>query len=426
MATTTEANTVTLRAQCLCRAQTFTACVPHSALPLKGSSCHCTSCRHVTGAMRSSDAVWPGPTGDIVSAAGGQDSTLKRYRFSGRANILFCGGCGSKLFWEQWQHPQPSREDEDVSGEGVEYFVFTGVLDGEGEGWDKGRPLVKWEDHIFVGDTRDGGASCWLRGMNGEVGEPVKVWLGGRDKSEEVAPGVCWPAVKDLPGYEVTLKAAEGDKGNVPIRCHCGGVDFVLRAGEAQRESAERQKNGGELSRFADPVTHKLYASLDCCDSCRIWSGSEVVHWTFPLLRHMSFAGENAEHLPEDTSKLREALEANDSRLGTLAMYASSPRVQRYFCGSCSACVFYAVDTRPDMVDLAVGMLDSPEGARAESALSWAFGGLISWKPDMIGTWREGLLQAVERESEQWRIERGYPKNWMRVAVEQATQAGGN
>ncbi|KAJ4302038.1 hypothetical protein N0V88_002172 [Collariella sp. IMI 366227] len=254
--------TITLLARCLCGTHTFPTTLPVSSLPLKVSACHCISCRHVTGALRSSDAVWPGPASDIA---------------------------------------------------------------------------------------------------------------------------------------------------------------------DALREFEAMQKKGEELPFFVDPATHKLLASQDCCASCRIWSGSEVYNWTFSLLRHISIAGADASEFPSSTAELRAAVEGKDGkprdpRFGTLTFYASSPDVQRYHCGRCSASVFYAVDSRPSMVDIAVGVLNSPDGARAESVLSWAFGEAFSWKQDMEGTWREGILHAVERDLEQWRIERGYPKNWHRVAREKAAR----
>ena len=351
---------------------------------------------------------------------------MRRYWFSERVRVLFCGGCGAALFFEY-------RDKEAVGG--VRYCVFTGALSGEvSEGEGEVPALVRWVDHMFVGDTVDGGATCWLREINGEGddGPPVRMWLGARGESEEVPPGVRWPALGDLKGYEVGLKAAEGERGNVPIRCRCGGVDLVLRAGELQREFEEMQKKGEELPFFVDPVTHKMLASLDACESCRRCAASELCNWTFSLLRHISFAdGDEAGGFPQSTAELKAAVEGTegrvrDPRFGTLAFYASSPDVQRYFCGRCSAHVFYAVDSRPDLVDIAVGLLSSPDGARAESVLSWSFGGVTSWMQDMVGTWREPLLRAALKDVEEWRIERGYPKNWHRVAREQqAEQSGG-
>ncbi|KAH6850439.1 hypothetical protein B0I37DRAFT_371653 [Chaetomium sp. MPI-CAGE-AT-0009] len=267
--------------------------------------------------------------------------------------------------------------------------------------------------------------------MYGEGEPPAKVWLGGRDCSEEVPAEVRWPAVGVLEkGYEAGLKARAGREGDVPIRCHCRGIDLVLRAGEAQREYEEMQRRGGELPWYVDPVTHKGLGSLDGCDSCRLAAGSEVYNWTFAALKHISFAGSSQEGFPTDTLQLRKAIEVEngeerDPRFGTIAVYASSPDVQRYFCGRCSATLFYAVDDRPDIVDVAVGLLDSPDGARAESAISWSFGGAMSWREDMIGTWRETMLHAVEKDVEEWRVERGYPKFWRRAAREEAEKASG-
>ncbi|AEO63150.1 uncharacterized protein THITE_2141300 [Thermothielavioides terrestris NRRL 8126] len=435
MTTPADNTTVTLQAQCLCRAHTFTATVPVSALPLRGSSCHCTSCRHVTGALRTSSAAWPGDAAAIVraaaagsakDAAGNDDGgvPLRRYRRSPRLNVLFCGRCGSKLFFEEFEAPAAAAAAATANPAG--YRVFTGVLSVLGEVQTQTQlRVVRCEDHIYVGDTGDGGAAAWLRGINGEDGPCARVWLGGRGESEEVPPGKWWPAVGELLSPEVTLKAAEGDRGNVPFRCHCGGVQFVLRAGEAQRDWEERQRRGEELPVWIDPVTHKALVVMDCCDSCRIWNGAEVLNWTFALVEHISFAGPGADGFSKTTPELKQAFEANDGRLGTLAMYASSPEVQRYFCSKCSACVFFAINSRPEMVDIGLGLLDSPDGARAERVTSWALGGRLTWQKDFEGTWREGLLHAISRDSELWRIERGYPKNWVRAAREKAAEAGG-
>jgi hypothetical protein len=323
------------------------------------------------------------------------------------------------MFFEEWDDVQ-AKERGGV--EEASYLVFTGVLSLVEGTLPAGQMLVRFEDHMFVGDTLDGGSACWLRGMNGEGQPETRVWLGRRNQSEEVKPGTVWPPVGELKGHGVDLKGVQGD---VPLRCHCGGVDLVLRAGDSQREFEEMQKKGEKLPFFVDPVTHKLLGNLDACDSCRIWGGSEVIGWTFTLLRHISFGGARGDGLPVDTAQLRAAVEPadggpRDPRYGTLAVYASSPDVQRYFCGRCSASFFYAVDDRGDMVDISLGVVDSPDGARAESVVSWSFGGEMGWRQDMLGTWREGMLLAVEKEVEQWRIERGYPKGWRRVAKEQS------
>ena len=56
---------------------------------------------------------------------------------------------------------------------------------------------------------------------------------------------------------------------------------------------------------------------------------------------------------------------------GSLKSYRSSTDVERYFCGTCGATVFFTADDREGLVDAAAGLLDAPEGARAESWLEW-------------------------------------------------------
>ncbi|KAK4191298.1 hypothetical protein QBC35DRAFT_376106 [Podospora australis] len=389
-----EEKKIQLKAQCLCKSETITTSISPSSLPLRGTSCHCTSCRHLTGALRSSDAIWP----SIVP----RDS-LKYYPFSPKTGVLFCGTCSSPMFWEDRPFPDASPEE-------TTYRVFTGVLSKEMEEGKK--PLVKWEHHMFVADTIDGGATCWLRRMG--QADDIQMWMGGIGGSEEITEQKPWPAIDSLPAAR-----GEGVKGDVKLRCHCGGVDLVLRAGEAQKEFsdfAKNKKEGETMPWFVDPVApHKFLAVQDACDSCRIWSGGELWTWTFSFLKHLSFT--SGEGLPGDTTELRKAVEEKDPRMGTLGVYASSADVQRYHCTRCSASVFYAVDSRPDLVDFAVGLLHSPDGgARAESLLSWSWGDQIGLRQDMLGTWREGLLLDAEMEAEEWRAKRGYPVRWAKVA----------
>src|SRR6187549_1619641 len=81
---------ISVTAQCLCKAKTFNASVPASALPLQATCCHCTSCRHQTGSLYFVDVDWPNPEEDI--------SSLEKYAFSKNTNIFFCGTCSTPMF----------------------------------------------------------------------------------------------------------------------------------------------------------------------------------------------------------------------------------------------------------------------------------------------------------------------------------------
>ena len=95
--------------------------------------------------------------------------------------------------------------------------------------------------------------------------------------------------------------------------------------------------------------------------------------------------------------------------------------MDRYFCSGCSAVAFYAVDIegRRDMVDLAIGLLRHEDGPGAEGLLNWDLG-IVGWMDDTLGGYREALAKTVVEDAEEWRIERGYPKNWRRVIREEA------
>ncbi|KAK7969471.1 hypothetical protein PG996_002087 [Apiospora saccharicola] len=399
-------STVEITAQCLCKRHTFKASIARSSLPIKASTCHCHSCRHMTGAMYSSEAPWPAADGGEAVA----NSTLQRYVFSERLTVRFCGTCSSPMFWEFVGQSKIS--------------VFTGVLTGHADP-DDVKDLVQITDVIFVGDTLDGGAAPWLKRPNGTDGEKARLWAGPANESEELPHDWLPPA--SLP--DASKKSA---LEQVAIRCRCKGVDLVMQRWSPELE-AEGGSDSGARSWIIDPDTHKGLGSFDACDSCRLASGVDVFNWTFVLWRQVGFAGETKTttgttggHFPVTSTELNVALSAQerDSRFGTLTCYSSSPGTYRYSCSRCSACVFYGSDRKLQFADVALGVLDAPDGARAEDFVSWNFGGDMVWRNDIVGTSREGFVESIESEAEAWRFERGYPKNFYRIKKEEAKPTG--
>jgi hypothetical protein len=148
-----------------------------------------------------------------------------------------------------------------------------------------------------------------------------------------------------------------------------------------------------------------------------------VCNWTFAEIKNISF-GDDKDAFPTSGLELKKLVDTKDPAFGTLAYYSSSADVQRYFCSNCSACIFYAVDDRPNLFDIAVGVLEASDGARAEDLLSWPYGAPITFREDGDGGWREKLFDSVEKHAENYRIARGYPKNWARL--EKDEKAGRN
>lgn len=378
---------VPIISQCLCRANTFTSSVKKSALPLKAVPCHCDSCRHVSGTLYFSAIAWPDPEVDL--------SPLQQYRFSETLVDYFCGTCGSHMFCKR-------------TTPGAVPNVLSGTLN-------NAPGLVEYSKHIFVRDTLDGGATPWLR-ENYRDGQHLRCWkewypTDTRPGEEHAGP---WPDPAFLP--EPLGKVAPG---TTPFRCHCRGVNLLLRS------AADDTTPDDELPFYIDPDTRKYLATSCACESCRRASGADMMSWTYSQLSHIEFPpaadGSKPRTFPLTVSALKEAVsapaDARDPRLGTLVMYQSSPDVERYHCSRCSATCFYAVSDRPTTIEISVGLLCHPSGARAEELLRWDYASLATYDDDK-GGWREGFINQAKKESDEWRAQRGYPEVWKRVQEE--------
>lgn len=381
-------DTVAITSQCLCRAHTFTTSVKKSALPLTATSCHCDSCRHVTGALYLSVAPWPNQGEDL--------SSLQTHNFSDALVDYSCGTCGTPMFCKRTRP-------------GAKPNVFTGTLNDAPD-------LIRYGDHIFVRDTLDGGATEWLRKDHLDGG-PVRRWEAWHESDGRLGdelPG-SWPDPSNLPRPSENVAP-----GSTPFHCLCRGVNLALRSAA---DLADTPREG--LPFYIDPDTYKYLVTSCACESCRRSCGTDMVSWTYALLTHIEFPSRTGdststtESFPLSVSALREAVsaETRDPRLGTLALYKSSPDVERYHCSRCSAQVFYAVADRPDTIEISVGLLSHTSGARAEGLLRWDYESL-SEGINEVGGWRHAFIRQAKREREEWREQRGYPRVWKRVEEE--------
>lgn len=373
-------NTIKLTARCLCNANTYEATVFKANLPLKAYICHCDSCRYVTGALYSADLRWPVPRADV------DVSELQVYHHFPSLDLLFCPTCSTPMFFADM------KDADRLLG------VFSGVLSNNDV------DLIEFVNQIFVSDTLDGGASVWLQ-HNASGSKIVSFMQDSERRGPEKVPQ-DWPPAKELIGYSTRKE------DTIPIRCKCEGVDLRLHAGDYS--SLEDH----ELPFNVDPKTHKLLAGFCGCDSCRLQAGIDIFNWTFAEMKYISFANTD-KSFPTTSAELKNMVDAKDPALGTLTYYSSRDDVDRYFCSNCSACIFYAVTSRPEHLDVAIGVLRASNGARAEGFLSWPYGARLSYREDGDGGWREKLFASVEKTAEEYRVTRGYPKNWNRVAKDE-------
>ena len=222
---------------------------------------------------------------------------------------------------------------------------------------------------IFVEGTGDGGMSVWL--------PDLEKMAGG---AEGVPPerGTYF-AAGETGG---SSKAARGEE-TVSASCHCRGVQFILTGPKHDDPSLGLCADGRKWW-LRDSGLH--YAAVfDACESCRLTTGFELVAWA---------------HVPRANIRMVDGspfqLEA-----GTLMQYDSSPGIQRYFCARCGATVFFRKDDRkPEIWDVAVGLLQAESGARAEEWFWWdaevSLGeeavdrGLVRMLEEGLKSWKEG------------------------------------
>lgn len=178
--------------------------------------------------------------------------------------------------------------------------------------------------HIYTEPTLDGGLAEWLP-RTGE--KEMTVWNPPDD----------------------TIEHPQEIDGKLLAQCDCGGVSFQI-----SRPSQEILDDPKMRGKWVSPVDKtKWIACLDACDTCRLTDGAHVMAWTFIPKKIITPA------IPDDLL------------LGSSRGYVSSKGVRRTFCGTCGATVFYDCDGREDIVDVAIGLLRAPEGARAENWVTW-------------------------------------------------------
>ncbi|CAG9996124.1 unnamed protein product [Clonostachys byssicola] len=351
---------ITLRARCHCEAYELTAILPSSSFPLTAFCCHCTSCRHNLGTLAFTCVEWPDAEIDL--------SKLRRYVFSPNVDIFSCQTCSSQLFCLG-------------STTGNKPHVLTGAIQNTEKG------LLRYGEHIFVGDAVDGGCSMWLRrDVDGRV---LKRSVARTGTSEELP--FAWPEAK--------ARDASEDRASpefTPLWCRCKGVNLLLKSG-----SDVTWDLGEKPPRYIDPRNKKYVTHIDACNSCRTITGSDLVYWAFAGVDHL-YDPSRGNRLFSTITDLEEAVDRGDKRIGTLQRYNSSPGVNRYSCAFCAATIFYTQQDLPQQVDIAVGVLDHPSGPRAEGLLSWAYNE-IHWISDTRGGWRESLCMAALDGIKEWR-----------------------
>lgn len=369
-------DTKTLKASCHCGKAAHEITIPSKDLPLTSYFCNCDSCRHMTGTLFLSCAQLP-PTYQPSAAV---IEKLTVFKFSDRITQYFCTRCGAHVYAHCLPDPKDpeSSENWDVMSGTLE--TFDGVVDLKG--------------YEYIHDTIDGGFTDFMPTVKGKA---LKRWP-------------YHPTDGRLPQYWRASEPPESLRqgARLPAYCKCKGVQFFIARPSAQSTQADRPWPDLLIPHYEQTIAKddpahetwwlranktKFLAGLCSCDSCRLVSGMEITPWAFiPTIDITLDAEGKVPYKPQ---------------FGTLKSYNSSKGVARHFCSKCGAIVFFedAERATTTLLDVAVGLLSAPEGARAETWLEWRTERL-SFREDAEGR-ADSLIEGIENGLREFR-EKGY------------------
>jgi hypothetical protein len=272
---------------------------------------------------------------------------------------------------------------------------------------------VRISRHDNVSDTKDGGISIFITEQNRQaLPAPPNLVPEHRDSK----PNNHDPCINtaQLP-HAQSQSPQKADDDTLPAHCACNTVKFHITRPNASSLLPHSPfpdlmipyhtkdpliPNASDEKWWLRANGTKYLAGTCACRSCRLTSGFEVQTWAFVPRSNIYFhlpyqpsgagsgddreacfgAGDICEEVvvPLDFGAFRER---ERLQRGVLKAYESSPGVVREFCATCGATVFWHDRWRPELVDVSAGLLDAPEGARAEEWLEW-WVGRVSFEED--------------------------------------------
>jgi hypothetical protein len=382
-------DTKTIKATCLCGDAAHSITLPTDAFPLPTYFCTCNSCRHLTGTLFLSTAFLPPsyqPSSSLLDK-------LTSFKFSDRITQYFCKRCGSTMLC----HCLPKSSSMYSTGS---WDVMTGTL----EAFDS---ILDLRGYEYIHDTVDGGFSDFMPTVNNR---PLDRWSHDINTSPQFPLHWRDPSIPKVPVNNTTTR--------LQAHCKCNNITFYISRPSLQSIHATRAwpdllvpyHSPQSFDKPLEPwhlraCNTKFLAGLCSCTSCRLASGQEITAWAFVPLVDISLDAEGkvplglASVTGTGTGASTSTSNSESGLTSKLQTYASSPNVTRSFCSVCGAIVFFALSEADQtaetvIVDVAIGLLDAPEGARAENWLEWCTSRL-SFREDAVGR-ADSLVEGVE------------------------------
>ncbi|KZT52343.1 hypothetical protein CALCODRAFT_487194 [Calocera cornea HHB12733] len=186
--------TTRLTLRCHSGQNTWSLPYPTASLPLNAWYCHCSICRHVSG------APFVAHLGQLpislCESTASPPATSRAYNTSSKGRRYFCSKCGTYLATSTPVGVKPEQ-----------WFACVGALE---LGSLKAQEVYKFSEHYDLASTVDGGFARWL-----DDGLPK--W-------------VAWgPEEFHFPTEPLTpARPTSGAKEALNGACHCGGVTLEL------------------------------------------------------------------------------------------------------------------------------------------------------------------------------------------------------
>lgn len=286
----------------------------------------------------------------------GQPSSLDactRYaRPGGRVERHFCSRRGTRTF------------EHTTSGK---WLACLGIVEPASS-----QPVVKVTHHAYVADTGDGG-----------LARPM-CQLGGRK-----VPCYVEAEVEEMLDQEFDALSHQRSQrsGLLKASCHGGAIQFGIKPPEPD----DRLDVAWWLS--ADGTK---YLGLVCfCRDCRLESGQSLSVNTYVMPQNVTVQDRSPF---DDTSHDKEAKIKSpllQDLFPEMLCYASSDDVRRSSCGRCGTSIFFERESRPQVVNVAVGILRAESGCLAKEWIAWDWG-RIYYKDEAID---KEMLKGLEAQS---------------------------
>ncbi|ORY60623.1 uncharacterized protein BCR38DRAFT_306178, partial [Pseudomassariella vexata] len=295
--------------------------------------CHKTEERHITGVLCTSYETIDKPEKyDQLRQFTGSDGT--RY---------WCGTCGCHVFLH-----------EDKGGESV-WLVPTGTLIGL-DTHDEKRTVERMANtyacHNAVKSTVDGGLSS------------VSIVQSTHGSTSKGAQGDVLHLSCGCKKVQMRITRPN----NVSSSCRAKFPDLLMPYHSSDPLAVQNQGHKAWWLRPADSSKPNKYLAGTCaCLTCRLTSGFEIQNWAFvPRTNTTLYFDGSKKPIPLDFNSL-----SVKTSLGTYQSSKGDINAFRHFCLQCGATLFWRDAYRTDVIDVSVGLMDAPEGARAERWLDW-------------------------------------------------------